>query len=696
MEQGKRQCKWYACLMGSIIVFCISVLLYAGTSITAEASSALDGIKSLSVGGKTIYDRLSGPEIHDVAIPGVSYDYSTNTLTLQNVKGYIDIDCTGEEETAVLNIKVLGTNEIGSIILSGITAPAPGLRLTGTGILKSRANDDSWWSGYAILQEHLDLTLGIGNLFDGDIYIEGVTINSEGQGGILSNAGNLTIKDAKITVNGADERMGIVTGRDDVGILKGKLTVQNSVIELKNFTNSRCAVLACNSYDLSGMHIYGGDGKAEYEAALDRLDQYAGARYVVWGDSYLLLTNENKGLPEGYWLEDETDDAHGTISFPTGMTAAGKTVTVTAKPETGYVLDQILVNNKKITGMSFVMPAQDTVVEAAFTKAKAAVPALSATKGTLVVGKIVNLKLKNNTKTVTWATSNKKIAAIRKVNNNQIQVKGMAPGTASITAKVNGQTYTCKVKVKEKPVLSKTKVTLKDGQYFNLKLAGTSAKPAWKSSNTDVAVLTKVSNMQYRVSAVSPGKAVIKVKAGNTILKCKVTVQRTEKTVDNTDWNPPKPVTFGSKTVKGVEFLYPRSWDERRALTCPPPEPMLMIPKSVSIVERPVASSVNSSLLEGNTVELSVDYLNKAGLNKSDFTAKILKGSSVAPVSSDDKGPVYYTQTYKAVKRGKTLVGVYYKGALLKTCTINVLPVSAVTYGADGYCDWTGKMPTLA
>lgn len=51
------------------------------------------------------------------------------------------------------------------------------------------------------------------------------------------------------------------------------------------------------------------------------------------------------------------------------------------------------------------------------------------------------------TSNVTWDISNRNIAELKRVNNNTIAVSSRATGTATITAKVNGRTLTCKLKV---------------------------------------------------------------------------------------------------------------------------------------------------------------------------------------------------------------------------------------------------------
>ena len=82
---------------------------------------------------------------------------------------------------------------------------------------------------------------------------------------------------------------------------------------------------------------------------------------------------------------------------------------------------------------------------------QAAVPKLSKTKCTLEVGQKKKLKLKNTTGTVTWSSSDSRVAKVSKKG----VVTARKPGTAVITAKYNKKSYTCKVKVTETGILSK-------------------------------------------------------------------------------------------------------------------------------------------------------------------------------------------------------------------------------------------------
>lgn len=75
---------------------------------------------------------------------------------------------------------------------------------------------------------------------------------------------------------------------------------------------------------------------------------------------------------------------------------------------------------------------------------QAATPKLNVTKKTMYKGDYLKLKVKNTKKTVTWSTSNKNVASVSWYGD----VWANGEGTATITAKVGGKKYKCKITVK--------------------------------------------------------------------------------------------------------------------------------------------------------------------------------------------------------------------------------------------------------
>ncbi|MBR6159999.1 MAG: Ig-like domain-containing protein, partial [Lachnospiraceae bacterium] len=160
---------------------------------------------------------------------------------------------------------------------------------------------------------------------------------------------------------------------------------------------------------------------------------------------------------------------------------------------------------------------------------------LNKKKVTVVKGKTVKLKATIfpsdvTDRTVTWKSSNKKVATVDKNG----KVKGKKKGTATITATTkNGKKYKCKVTVKN-PVkvksikLNKKKATVKVGGTLKLKVTFKPKKPTnrkvtWKSSNKKIATVDK----NGKIKAKKKGKVTITAtsKDGKKKAKCKVTVK---------------------------------------------------------------------------------------------------------------------------------------------------------------------------
>lgn len=92
------------------------------------------------------------------------------------------------------------------------------------------------------------------------------------------------------------------------------------------------------------------------------------------------------------------------------------------------------------------------LVATPMTSEAAKAPKLSKKTASIVVGKSVQLSVKNTKKKVKWSTSNKNVATVSKKG----MVTAKKTGTAKITAKVGKKKYTCKVTVKNIDIDTKT------------------------------------------------------------------------------------------------------------------------------------------------------------------------------------------------------------------------------------------------
>lgn len=112
-------------------------------------------------------------------------------------------------------------------------------------------------------------------------------------------------------------------------------------------------------------------------------------------------------------------------------------------------------------------------------------PVISKTAVSIIAGDRYTLKVTGTTQKITWTTGNTSIATVSK---NGLVI-GKKKGVTVITAKVGTKKYTCKVTV-ESPTISKTAVTITEGNKITLKLNGTTQKVTWTSGNTSIASST--------------------------------------------------------------------------------------------------------------------------------------------------------------------------------------------------------------
>ena len=141
-------------------------------------------------------------------------------------------------------------------------------------------------------------------------------------------------------------------------------------------------------------------------------------------------------------------------------------------------------------------------------------PKLNRTEATLVKGQTLKLKLSGTKQKVAWSSSNKAVATV----TSKGVVSTIAKGVADVTATVGKVKFTCKVTV-ETPKLSKTALTLEEGNCFTLKVKGTTQTVKWSSSDKTVATVKNGT-----VTAVGEGTANIVAAIGSKKYTCKLTV----------------------------------------------------------------------------------------------------------------------------------------------------------------------------
>ena len=179
----------------------------------------------------------------------------------------------------------------------------------------------------------------------------------------------------------------------------------------------------------------------------------------------------------------------------------------------GSLLLVTLIMLAPYSNLGFVSSPGMITAEAASTVA------LSKKTASLAVGGKTTVQLKNiNTKkSITWTSSKKSVATVKKGSNGKATITAKKKGAATITAKYNGKKYTIKVTVKS-PALSKKAVSLTAGKKTTVQLKNivTSKKITWSSNKKSVATVKKGSSRNSRFSANNYGPAYM---SGNNKVK---------------------------------------------------------------------------------------------------------------------------------------------------------------------------------
>lgn len=155
---------------------------------------------------------------------------------------------------------------------------------------------------------------------------------------------------------------------------------------------------------------------------------------------------------------------------------------------------------------------------------------INKTSLTLTAGNTYQLNAMVNgvTKTATWSSSDSSVASV----NSKGKVTAKLVGSTIITAELNDTTVTCKVTVKPKITLNKTKVTIYTGEKLQLKatVKGSNSSIIWKSSNSSVASVSS----KGVVKAKKAGKVTVSASADGVSAKCVITVKKSKHPVYST------------------------------------------------------------------------------------------------------------------------------------------------------------------
>lgn len=130
-------------------------------------------------------------------------------------------------------------------------------------------------------------------------------------------------------------------------------------------------------------------------------------------------------------------------------------------------------------------------------------------------GDTYSLSVTGTKRPVSWRVNRKSVATVTADG----KVKGVAAGTTTVIATVDGQEYRCTVRV-EAPALNKTKLTARCGGSAALTVSGTKRAVTWRSSDAKIVKVYSTGKMSF----LKPGTATITATVGKTKLTCKVTV----------------------------------------------------------------------------------------------------------------------------------------------------------------------------
>lgn len=270
-------------------------------------------------------------------VDGVTYDYVSNTLTIENCNMTVNDDFISYAGEIPLKIVVKGNNTITSTEYEGIYVNA---------FINSSAKSDDGTADTSIYITG-DGTLNLNKFSElvsrgvlksdirGILSIEGVTINTNG-GGIYSPYGDIIIKNSKVKIDNSLKKTsydGIVAGELEYGSNyddpdgNGTITVQNSVLEL---IGSYGELIRCETLNLSNEYIYAGKKSAEYSYNTNEILQYDSMGECFWSLSdinYILITTNKLNYPS-----ISTKNNNTTINTNTNTNTNVNNTTKVTKP----------------------------------------------------------------------------------------------------------------------------------------------------------------------------------------------------------------------------------------------------------------------------------------------------------------------------------------------------------------------------
>ena len=267
---------------------------------------------------------------------------------------------------------------------------------------------------------------------------------------------------------------------------------------------------------------------------------------------------------------------------------------------------------------------------------------LNAASGTLYTQDKTSTTLKVTTNlagTVTWKSSNNKVAVV----DSKGVVTAKAAGTANITATLNGKTATYKVTVKNAMSINKTAVTVYvGGTPASYTLKATSAiggTVKYATSNKNVATVSS----KGVVTAKKAGTAVITATAGKAKITCKVTVKNpgiAAKAAKTTIYTKGQTSTKITVTKAGVSGTAKFTSSNKKVATV----------NSKGVVTAKKAGTVKITVQVGKYKKAVTLKVKNASLKLAKTAATVKRGKTTTiKVSAVPSGKVTYTSSNKKV-----------------------------------------------
>ena len=267
---------------------------------------------------------------------------------------------------------------------------------------------------------------------------------------------------------------------------------------------------------------------------------------------------------------------------------------------------------------------------------------LNAASGTLYTQDKTSTTLKVTTNlagTVTWKSSNTKVAVV----DSKGVVTAKAAGTANITATLNGKTATYKVTVKNAMYINKTAVTVYvGGTPASYTLKATSAiggTVKYATSNKNVATVSS----KGVVTAKKAGTAVITATAGKAKITCKVTVKNpgiAAKAAKTTIYTKGQTSTKITVTKAGVSGTAKFTSSNKKVATV----------NSKGVVTAKKAGTVKITVQVGKYKKAVTLKVKNASLKLAKTAATVKRGKTTTiKVSAVPRGKVTYTSSNKKV-----------------------------------------------